>query len=235
MNFQAWNKSHTAIVIAGFVTGLAVAFGSGAEAFLQAEPAATLAQAFTNMATLHSIEMGALSAGAMTAVAFLGAYLKSFHVDVPGGAGTGVAPVAAKAAVVIPVVPPGRDQRGEFRGLDMGRFLLRGAAPAAGLLFVVLAACTTAELQKASTVTNASGQVCEIVVQAIDPSLAPLCATAQAVANAILALGQQYVVASTPDAGASDAGPAVGLSAVVTNDSLYRYLAAHGTKTVLDK
>ena len=132
MNFQNWQKSHTAIVVAGVVTGMAIAFGSGVESYLQALPAATLVQAFSSLASMKALATAAASAGAMGAIAFIGAYLKSFHVPDASGGGASVSALSPAKPVVIPPVPPQHNEMGRlFRwspGLAFAVFALSLAA-----------------------------------------------------------------------------------------------------------
>lgn len=224
-NVNNFKTSHAYAVLLSFGSAIVVAV----LAYLQAQPAATILGALSSLANFKTLAMGAIAVAISTAVHLL----QNSIVGPTSAAGGGSGSATVSAKVIVPPVPPA-PVRNERRALDMGRFLLRPALAAMALVALV-AACTTAQFQKATTVTNASGQVCEIVVQATDPSLAPLCATAVAVTQAIIALGQQYALASASDAGASDAGPAAGFSAVVTNDSLYAYLAQHGAKTVNER
>jgi hypothetical protein len=199
----------------------AVFFGAVVAYFTQQNPGSVIV-ALSHWNTAEPILVGGVMAGL---VAVAGWLQKSILVPAPPAPPSGGQPVPIEAKLVelkVPPAPAARNERRRMRWVPV-------------IALAGIAACTTAELQKVSTVTNASGEVCEIVVQATDPALAPLCATAVAVTNAILALGQQYAVAISTDAGASDAGPTVGFSGVVTNDALYGYLAAHGTKTVNEK
>lgn len=95
---------------------------------------------------------------------------------------------------------------------------------------LAVAGCTQKEVQTAQNATTVAADVCEVVFTAVDPTLAPLCTTAEQVAEAIEALTAQVTVAVTDDAGA-----AVGAATVAvkpTNTQVYQWLVAHGTKPV---
>jgi uncharacterized protein (UPF0210 family) len=91
-------------------------------------------------------------------------------------------------------------------------------------------ACTKQQEQTAQTVTTSANAVCEVVFTAVDPTLAPLCTTAEAVAQAIEALTAQASATLTNDAGTPVAAAVVLVKP--TNAQVYQYLAAHGAKTV---
>ena len=79
--------------------------------------------------------------------------------------------------------------------------------------------CTKAQLGTANTVVDVAGNVCQVIVAATDPKLAPLCTTATEVASAVTAL----IAGSAPAANATYSP---------SNDEIYQYLAAHGAKYV---
>jgi len=79
-------------------------------------------------------------------------------------------------------------------------------------------ACLTKAQVK--SLTDASGGLCQVVVQASDPALVPLCVPAQMLAEAIEALVGQ---------GAADAG--VGAPAP-SQDAIYTWCKAHGAQPV---
>jgi hypothetical protein len=91
-------------------------------------------------------------------------------------------------------------------------------------LGLALTGCTATQ---AKTAVDATGNICEVVVTAADPALAPLCATAQAVADAVLAL------VGTPAAGSvgTPAAGSVGTPKLAPG-AVYAWLAAHGTPKV---
>jgi hypothetical protein len=103
------------------------------------------------------------------------------------------------------------------------RLALFGLSPWAWPVFA-LAACTPTQ---AKTAVDVTGNICEVVVTAADPALAPLCATAQAVADAVLAL------VGTPAAGSvgTPAAGSVGTPKLAPG-AVYAWLAAHGTPKV---
>ena len=88
-----------------------------------------------------------------------------------------------------------------------------------------LGGCSAAGQAKATTIEDTAGVVCEVVLQATDPSLASLCTTAAQVAAAVTAL----TAAHTTDAGtlAAAAKPYAPTTAEV-----YAYLQAHGATSV---
>lgn len=65
--------------------------------------------------------------------------------------------------------------------------VLKALVPVA-LMASLIAGCTAAELQEAKNVVTLGGVVCDAVLTATDPALLPLCATAQEVTDAVLAL-----------------------------------------------
>lgn len=88
------------------------------------------------------------------------------------------------------------------------------------IVLALAAALAAGCLTKAQTaqLTTAAGGVCQIVVQATDPMLVPLCTTADQIALALEALG----------ANQADAG----VSAAPMNDQVYSWLKAHGAQPV---
>lgn len=86
-------------------------------------------------------------------------------------------------------------------------------------LLLFLAACTTAQANQAIQI---GGIACEVIVQVADPAVAPLCATAEEVAQAIAAIVED----------ASKAGAVKGaLAPVFTPDAIRgRVLAARAKK-----
>jgi hypothetical protein len=101
-------------------------------------------------------------------------------------------------------------------------------------LAIAAAACTTAQQQTASTVTQSGAAVCEVVFTVADPTLSPLCTTAEAVEEAIQALIASVApVAAPADAGAVAARKlAVATPVHPTNVQIYQYLLAHGAVTL---
>ncbi len=79
--------------------------------------------------------------------------------------------------------------------------------------------CTASQFGTASTVIDVAGNVCQVIVAAADPKLAPLCTTASAVADAIAAL-----IRTRPH------GASTGERYQPSNDEVYAYLATHGAK-----
>jgi len=79
--------------------------------------------------------------------------------------------------------------------------------------------CTKAQLGTANTVVDVAGNVCQVIVAATDPKLAPLCTTAVDVASAVTAL-----IGSNAAAAKAAYSP--------SNDEIYQYLATHGAKYV---
>jgi hypothetical protein len=103
--------------------------------------------------------------------------------------GTPIGPTVAKAAAkVLPLVLLGALVTGET-------------------------ACTASQIKSA---TDASGAICQIVVQATDPALVPLCVTAQQLAEAIETL----------------VGKDGGVGAAPSSDAIYQYLSSHGARPV---
>lgn len=84
-------------------------------------------------------------------------------------------------------------------------------------LALSVGACLSAAQVK--SLTDASGGLCQVVVQASDPALAPLCVPAQMLAEAIEAL-----VGQAGDAGVGAPPP--------SQDAIYAWCAAHGAKPV---
>lgn len=81
--------------------------------------------------------------------------------------------------------------------------------------------CTAAQLGGAHSIVDVAGDVCQVIVAATDPVLAPLCTTATGIANAVTAL----LAAHGPvKAGAEAYAP--------SSDEIYQYLATHGAKYV---
>lgn len=92
------------------------------------------------------------------------------------------------------------------------------------IIVSALTCCTGSTQQRAATAqkyTDAAGAVCEVVVQAADPALAPICTTAVSVAKAIEALVAAKAAAATVST-AEIAQP--------TSDEIYQYLVAHGAQ-----
>jgi len=79
--------------------------------------------------------------------------------------------------------------------------------------------CTASELGAANTVIDVAGNVCQVIVAATDPKLAPLCTTAGAVADAIAALVKAHASAAS-----------AGVPYQPSNDEVYAYLSTHGAK-----
>lgn len=95
------------------------------------------------------------------------------------------------------------------------------------ILASTLTCCTGTAQQRAQTAqkyTDAAGAVCEVVVQAADPALVPICTTATSVAKAIESLMAQKLAAQTTTKPADVTPP--------TNDEIYQWLASHGGQTV---
>lgn len=95
-----------------------------------------------------------------------------------------------------------------------------------GAIAVASVGAKCSETQVASA-TDAAGQVCEIVLQATEPQLAPLCVTAADVAKAVEALVAQRAAAAAGDAGLVGAAPYVPSRA-----EIYAYLVGNGAKPV---
>ena len=195
MNFQNWQKSHTAIVVAGVITGMAIAFGSGAEAYLQALPAATVLQAFSSLATLKALAIGAASAGAMGTIAFIGAYLKSFHVPDASGGGASVSALSPAKPVAIPPVPPQRNEMGRlFRWAPRLAFAVFALCLAACALFskieppsATFAVCVANDAAKGDSVAVIAvdcGSDALAVIEALISSADPTVTTSKAYAEA---------------------------------------------------
>jgi hypothetical protein len=83
---------------------------------------------------------------------------------------------------------------------------------------IAVTACTKTAFNAA---VNAAGQVCEVVFQALDPALAPLCTTAADVAQAIAA-----IVGTQADGGTGVAS----MSAAQVNSQVYAWLLSHGAQ-----
>ena len=81
--------------------------------------------------------------------------------------------------------------------------------------------CTSSQLHTANTVVDVAGSVCQVIVAATDPKLAPLCTTATDVADAITALIKAHSAAAS-----------TGVAYSPSNDEVYAYLAGHGAKLV---
>ncbi len=94
--------------------------------------------------------------------------------------------------------------------------LLVAAVLALGL---TASGCTPGQLGTANTVIDVAGNVCQVIVAATDPKLAPLCTTAGAVADAIAALIKAHSGAAS-----------TGVPYQPSNDEVYTYLATHGAK-----
>jgi hypothetical protein len=74
--------------------------------------------------------------------------------------------------------------------------------------------------------TDGAGAICQVVVAALDPSLAPLCTSAQALAEAVeMFLGDGGIGAR--------AMVIQGSAGVVVATPVYQYLLAHGAKPVV--
>jgi hypothetical protein len=86
-----------------------------------------------------------------------------------------------------------------------------------GALGFSASACLSAAQVK--SLTDASGGLCQVVVQASDPALVPLCVPAQMLAEAI-----ESLVGQTADGGVGAAAP--------SQDAIYAWCKAHGAKPV---
>ena len=96
--------------------------------------------------------------------------------------------------------------------------LVEGVIDFVGLasFVVIIGACARVP---AKTVIDTAGNVCQVVVAAVDPSLGPICTTAQAIADAIAAL-----LAEHQAMGVTGAAPSQG--------EIYNWLVAHGATPV---
>jgi len=90
--------------------------------------------------------------------------------------------------------------------------------------------CTINMQAQAKTITDTAGNVCEVVLQATDPALTPICTTAVAVADAIEALVAQATTVVTADAGAAKASAKPGVTYKPSHTEVYQYLVQHGAK-----
>ncbi len=107
---------------------------------------------------------------------------------------------------------------------------IRNAIIALTAIASLVTACTAAQLQTATTITQSGEGVCEVVLTVADPLLAPLCTTVADVESAIQAL----IAVATPVT-VADAGVVATQKLVVTQPTtaqVYQYLLAHGAKTV---
>ena len=86
----------------------------------------------------------------------------------------------------------------------------------ASFVIIINGACANVP---AKTVIDTAGNVCQVVVAAVDPSLGPICTTAQAIADAIAAL-----LAEHQAMGVAGAAPSQG--------EIYNWLVAHGATPV---
>ena len=100
----------------------------------------------------------------------------------------------------------------------------------AAVAALAVTGCTKAQETTAQTVTTTAGAACEVVFTAVDPSLAPLCTTAEQVAEAIEALTAQASATLTNDAGVAVAAATVAVKP--TNAQVYQWLVAHGATPV---
>ena len=91
------------------------------------------------------------------------------------------------------------------------------------VLALTVSGCNQTQLAGAKTAVDTAGAVCQILVAASDPTLAPLCTTAVQIGDAVTAL----VGAHVPVTGAATDGPYK-----PTNDEVYAYLASHGAKAL---
>jgi hypothetical protein len=82
----------------------------------------------------------------------------------------------------------------------------------AAVLVAAIGACTATQIAIANALTSAGGAVCEVVFQAEDPTLEPLCVTLE---DVVIALENVIPVA--------DAGPAQ-VSAASQRAAVYAYL-----------
>lgn len=99
--------------------------------------------------------------------------------------------------------------------------MTRASCIALVMAFVGCVGCLSASTQNTiKSVTDTAGSVCQVVFLSVDPSLAPLCTTAQDVAKAIEAL-----IAQATDGGSTGA-------ANPSQADVYAWLAAHGARTV---
>jgi hypothetical protein len=210
-NFGNWNWKHTWKLVLGATVGAGSAFLAAAEAYVQAEPSSTLLAAFGSINTAEPLLMGILSAGV---VGVLQLAEHSFVAPPPGTRSSGGTVVPFTPS---PVPAPRNDRRS----------LLVHLLPSGFALFVV-ACLSSSELSKLKTATDAAGNVCQIIVTAVDPSLPPLCTTADVIANAI----EAFLASSSADGGATDGG--VGAPSGATRDAVYAWVSSHGgTKLAL--
>lgn len=87
--------------------------------------------------------------------------------------------------------------------------------------------CTPQQAKFAQTAIDAATGVCEVIVASTDPALAPVCSSAEAVAEAIAALVEAN----------SDTQPPAGVRPASapyrpSGDEVYAWLVAHGAKHV---
>ena len=94
----------------------------------------------------------------------------------------------------------------------------------AGALALGLVGCTDSQWNVVHGAIDGAGAVCQVVVAATDPKLAPLCTTATAIADAVAAL-VRIKTHSAADPNAPDG------AYTPSNDEVYTYLANHGART----
>lgn len=96
------------------------------------------------------------------------------------------------------------------------------AISALAISTAVSSACTPAQTATAHQIVGVGGTVCEAVFQAFDPALAPVCTTAENIANAFIA----FTAAHAADGGATGASP------TDQNAWVYGWLLAHGATPI---
>lgn len=218
INFNNFKKSHAAQVAFSFLSGAGAAEAGAVLAYLKAQPAASIFDAFQSGASLKTLLAGVAMVAFSTFVGLI-----QHSVVGPASPPASGAPLPVKITYTPADVPPAPPERNIMtktlrNSFAMGRFLL---APIA----FALVACTPSELASLKSVSDVTGAVCSTVVLAVDPALAPLCTTPAVLDSAYVALLGAYN-ASKGDAGV-DGG--VGAAPFVADPAaIYEYVSTHG-------
>lgn len=110
------------------------------------------------------------------------------------------------------------------RSMKDSKVIKRGLALATALF---VSSCTPQQAKFVQTAIDAATGVCEVIVASTDPGLAPVCSSAEAVAEAIAALVEANS-STQPQLGVRPAAAPYRPS----GDEVYAWLVAHGAKHV---